>query len=106
MHGLSYWVCISKSWRSCTFLFLPNFVAETQNHSIYGPHLEELTVPSLADFVDGNRDEMLLFPNRTLKRYLTIAKQFRPECAALVSSSRQLKGRNGCPEIPLGFGVN
>ena len=53
----------------CTFSFFPNFVAKTQNPSVCETHFEEFTVPSLADLVDDDRDEMLLCPMRALKKY-------------------------------------
>ena len=54
--------------RSCTFLFLPDFVAKTQNPSVYDPCFEEFTVSSLADFVDGDRYKMLVCPIIAIKR--------------------------------------
>ena len=49
-----------KGRRSCTFLFLQDFVAKTQNLSVYDSRFEEFMMPSLSDFVDGDREEMLL----------------------------------------------
>ena len=44
--------------KECTFNFVLDFVANTQNPSMFNPRLEENTVPSLMVFLDGNRDEM------------------------------------------------
>ena len=35
---------------SCTFSFLPDFVAKTQNPSVPDPQFDEFMVPSLDDF--------------------------------------------------------
>ena len=34
LHSLSFCVCHSRGWRACTFSFLPDFMAKTQNPSI------------------------------------------------------------------------
>ena len=86
LHGLTYWMHYSKGWRSHTFLFLPDFIAKTQNASVHDLCFEELTVPSLADFLDENRDEMLRCHVRAVKRYLSRTEQFRPECSGLFIS--------------------
>ena len=84
--GLSCRVCHSKGWRRCTFLFLPDFVAKSQNPCVYDPHFKEFIIPSLADFVDGDRDTMLLYPTKTIKRYLSRMEQFKLECSSLFIS--------------------
>ena len=56
LHSFSSCVCHLRGWRSCTFFFLRDFVAKTQNPSVHDPQFEEFTVPSLDDFVDS--DEM------------------------------------------------
>ena len=38
-------------------LVVPNFVAKTQDSSVFGQKLETLTVPSLRDSTDGDQDE-------------------------------------------------
>ena len=56
LHGLSFRVCHSQGWRSCTFSFLPDFVANTQNPFVCNPHFDEFTILSLDDF--GTAAEM------------------------------------------------
>ena len=86
LHGLSYIIVrYSRGWRSCTFSFLLDFVAKKQNLSVYDSCIDEFTLPSLADFVDGDRDEMLLCPIRTIKRYLIRIEQFKSTCSSLLS---------------------
>ena len=43
-------------------------------------------IPSLADFADGDRDEMLFCPIRAIKRYLKRMEQFRLKCSDLFVS--------------------
>ena len=57
-HGLSFHVHHSCGWRSCAFSFLPDFVAKTQNLSVLDPRFDEFMVPSLDDFVIGDRNEL------------------------------------------------
>ena len=42
-------------------------VAKTQNISLHDCSFEELTTPSLGDFVNGNRDELLLCPGKSFQ---------------------------------------
>ena len=44
LHGLSFRVWHSRGWRSFTFSFLLDFVAETQNPSVPDPRSDELNV--------------------------------------------------------------
>ena len=53
MHGLSYLVQHPRGWKSCTFSFVADFVAKTQQN-------QELSIPSLDDFVGGDRDKLVL----------------------------------------------
>ena len=86
--------CITlKRRRSCIFSFLPDFVAKTQNPSVYEPCFKEFTAPLLADLLDEDRDEMLLCPIRALKRYLSGTEQFRLECPSLFVSKTKTKKR-------------
>ena len=55
--SLSCQVRHSKGWRSFTFSFFPVFIAKT----VCDPKFEEFTIPSLADFVDGDRVNNLCF---------------------------------------------
>ena len=70
LHGLSFRFYHSKGQRSCIFLFLPDFRAKTQNPSVSDSLLEKFVVPSLADFMGGDRDKMVLFPIRAIQGYL------------------------------------
>ena len=89
-----------KGWRSCTFSFLPEIVAKTQNLSVYDPHFEEFTVPSLADFVDGDRDEMLLCLVGALGRSSI-------GLSNLLSSYQRLRRRKTCTlETPFHLGLD
>ena len=49
---------------SCTFSFLTDFLAKTQNPSVPDSRFEEFLVPSQDDFVGGNRDELLTLPHK------------------------------------------
>ena len=54
--GVSELYCLSFTrMEACTFCFVPDFVAETQNTSIHDPRIEKCRTPSLDDFVDGDR---------------------------------------------------
>ena len=58
LQGLSFRVHHLCGWKSCTLLFLPDFVAKTQNPSVPDSHFEEFSVPLLDDFVGDDRDEL------------------------------------------------
>ena len=58
MHGLSFCVWHSREWKCCTFPFVSDFLAKTQNPLIHDPRFEELTIPFLDDFVNGDGDEL------------------------------------------------
>ena len=77
MHGLSFCVRHLHGWRSCTFSFLPDFVAKTQNPSVPVSSFEEFSVLSLDDFIGGDRDKLLLCPIIALPKYLTRTEQYR-----------------------------
>ena len=66
LHGPSFRVRHSHGWRSCTFSFLPDFVAKTQNPCIPNSHFEEFSVPSLDNFIGDDQDELLLSPIQAL----------------------------------------
>ena len=59
-----------------TFSFIFDSVAKAQNPSVYDPEFGFFTVPVQADFVDGDRDEMLFCPIRALKEYLGRTEQY------------------------------
>ena len=44
LHGLSFQVCHSRGWQSCTFSFLLDFVAKTQNPLAPDPCFDEFTI--------------------------------------------------------------
>ena len=79
LHGLSFQVCLSCSWRSCTFSFLPDFMAKTQNPYIPDSHFE--------DFIGGDQDELLLCPIRARHKYLTQTEQYWPGIEGLLIST-------------------
>ena len=58
-------------------------MAKTQNPSVYDPQFKEVTVPSLADFVDEDRGKILLYPIDDLKKCLSKTEQLRPSCSTL-----------------------
>ena len=51
LHGLS-WIRRSRGWRSCTCLFLPDFVTKTQNPSVPDSRFKEFSIPSLDDLLE------------------------------------------------------
>ena len=76
LHGLSYQVRHLKGWKPCTFSFVPDFIAKSQNLSILDPRFEKLIIPLLTDFMGGDRDMMLLctcFVLRSTLAQLTIS---------------------------------
>ena len=54
LHGLSFQARYSRGWKSCTFSFLPDLVAKTQNPSVPDSRFEEFSVPSLDDFISDD----------------------------------------------------
>ena len=50
LNSLSFRVRHSLGWRSCTFSFLLDFVAETKNPYLPDSRFDEFTIPSLDDF--------------------------------------------------------
>ena len=90
LHALSHRVRHSEGWHSLSFSFVPEFVAKTQNPSVYDPRFEEFEVPSLRDFTGDDPDEMLLCPVRAVRQYLKRTRQLRPACNRLFIAT----GRN------------
>ena len=78
---------------SCTFSFLTDFVAKTQNRSVPYPHFDEFTISSLDDFVDGNKDELLPCPIRALQKCLSQTEQYHPSIEGLYISAGVEKKR-------------
>ena len=102
LHDFSYWVRHLHDWRSCTFSFLPDFVAMTQNLAMPDPGYDEFSVPSLVDFAGGYLNELLLCPIRALWKYLLHRSSFVLVC--LLSLSLPAGGINRCPETLFLFG--
>ena len=97
LHGVSHAVRHSRGWNSLTFSFVPDFVAKTQDPTVFDPRFETFTVPSLRDFTDGDQDEMLLCPVRAVREYLRRTRMFRPELPRLFLSTglrRKMVSRN------------
>ena len=59
LHGFSVKVHHSQGRKSCTFSFLPYFMAKTQNLSVLNSHFKKFFVLSLDDFIGSDRDELL-----------------------------------------------
>ena len=68
-------------------------MAKTQNPLVPDPCFDEFTVPSLDDFVDGDRDELLLCPIRVLWKYLSRTEQYHPEIEGILISTGIRKKR-------------
>ena len=67
LHGLSFHVLRSQGCKSCMFPFISDFVAKPQTSSIHDYRFEFI-IPSLDDFMDGDRDKFLLCPMRSLTK--------------------------------------
>ena len=93
LHSLSFRVRHSCEWKSCTFSFLPDFVAKTQNPSVPDSRFEEFSVPFLDDFVEDDNDELLLCPTRALQKYLSRTEQYRPGIEGFFVSTGRWKKR-------------
>ena len=68
---------------------------------VYDSCFKEFIVPSLTEFLDGDRDEILVYPIRAIKRYLTGLSS--SDLNAVVCSSRQLGAGDGRPETSFWF---
>ena len=66
--------------------FLSDLVVKTQNPSVYDSFFEEFAVPSLTEFVDDDRDKILLYPIKMFNRYLSRMEHFIPVCPGLFVS--------------------
>ena len=103
LHCLSFRVRHLRGWKSCTFSFLPDFVAKTQNPSIPDSRFEEFSVSSLDDSVGDNRAELLMCPTYALWRYSAC-----PELSSTVLGLRACLslldgGRRGSPIMRFHF---
>ena len=103
LHGLAFRVRHSRSWKSCTFSFLPGLVAKTQNPFVPDSHSEFL-VPSLDDFIGDDGDELLLCSIRALQKYLSQTEQYCPGIEACLSPWDDV--RRGCPITPFPSGCD
>ena len=101
LHGLSFHVWHSLGWKSCTFSYVRNFVANTQNPSLHDPRFNEFTALSLDDSVSGDRDEFLLCPIHVLRQYLAWTEKYHPGVPDLFVSTSKRKKR--CPKTPFCF---
>ena len=77
-HRVPFHFWHSEDWRSCTILFIPDFVPKTQNPSVLDQRFDEFTIPLLDDFVSNDKSELLLCLIRTLRKYLSRTKQYHP----------------------------
>ena len=93
LHCLSFKVHHSYGWKSCTFLFLADFVARIQNPSFPDSRFEELSMPLLDGFVGDDRDELLMRLLHALQRYLSRTEQYRPGIEGLFISTGRRKRR-------------
>ena len=93
LHGLSFWVHHSCGWKYCTFSFLSDFLAKTQNPSVPDSCFEEFSVLPVDDFVRDDKDELLLCPIRSLCGYLSRTEQYRPGIEWLFISTGRCKRR-------------
>ena len=66
------------------FSYVPDFVAKTQNPVVHDLRYEEFTIPSLDDFVGGDRDELLLFLIMALKNISVLNGAVLSRCVQLV----------------------
>ena len=58
---------------------------------VHDPKLEEFTILSLDDFVDGDIDKLLLCLIRALKKYLSWMEQCCPDIYYLFASTTKKK---------------
>ena len=82
LHALSYHVSHSRAWGEVSFVFVPGFVAKTQDPSSQDPRFDSFTIPALPKARD-NPNGRLLCPVRAVKLYLRRAAPHRPACERL-----------------------
>ena len=61
LHGPSFHVRHLQGWKFCMFSLVLEFVAKNQNPLIHDPRFEEFSIPSLDDFVGGNKRQVCCF---------------------------------------------
>ena len=57
---------------------MADFVAKTQNPSVHDPRFEVFTTLIINDFMNSDRDDLLLCPIRALRKYFLQMEQFHP----------------------------
>ena len=82
LHALSYRVSHSRDWGEVSFVFVPGFVAKTQDPSSQDPRFDSFTIPALPKARD-NPNGRLLCPVRAVKLYLRRTAPHRPACERL-----------------------
>ena len=82
LHALSYRVSHSRAWGEVSFVFVPGFVAKTQDPSSKDPRFDSFTIPALPKARD-NPNGRLLCPVRAVKLYLRRTAPHRPTCERL-----------------------
>ena len=82
LHALSYCVSHSRDWGEASFVFVPGFVAKTQDPSSQDPRFDSFTIPALPKASD-NPNGRLLCPVRAVKLYLRRTAPHRPACERL-----------------------
>ena len=106
LHSLSHGVGHSRDWRSCTLSFVSDLVAKTQTPTILNSKFQ-FPITFQLEFVNGDRDTMLLCPVEVLKNYLSRTEQSCPACTNLfVSLTKRENWRFGGPKTPFCFELN
>ena len=82
LHALSYRVSHSRAWGEASFVFVPGFVAKTQDPSSQDPRFDSFTILALPKARD-NPNGRLLCPVRAVKLYLRRTAPHRPACERL-----------------------
>ena len=82
LHALSYRVSHSRAWGEASFVFVPGFVAKTQDPSSQDLRFDSFTIPALPKARD-NPNGRLLCPVRAFKLYLRRTAPHRPACERL-----------------------
>ena len=82
LHALSYRVSHSRAWGEASFVFVPGFVAKTQDSSSQDPRFDSFTILALPKASD-NPNGRLLCPVRAVKLYLCRTAPHRPVCERL-----------------------
>ena len=70
---------------------MPVLVAETRNPSVSDLHSEEFAIHFLSDLLMGDREEMLLCPDKEVKQYSSRTEQYCRNCNNLFISTGQVK---------------